>query len=154
MCIKKEYNHKSKKKKNTYVISNQIFRLDVFAYQQDTPLIVATKNGKTTTHPAKGTHTTTLFPNPNAIDMANKIAVNSKNLGTNIATTIIEYLDYKTNKPVLQLYPNVIYIFDTYKRNWKSHLNHATRQNLTREMNKRNMNNVDLALAENRGRYR
>lgn len=153
MCIKQEYTHNSKKKKNTYVIGNNNFRMDVFAYQQHTPLVINIKNGKPQIQPVKGTNVATLFPNPHAIDMANKIALNAKNMGSGIATTIIEYLDYKSNKPVLQLYPNDIYIFDDYKQNWKSRLNHATRQNLTRELKKRNMNHIDLILAENRSRY-
>ena len=153
MCIKKEYTHNSKKKKNTYVIGNNNFRMDVFAYQQLTPLVINIKNGKPQIQPAQGTNVATLFPNPHAIDMANKIEINTKNMKSDIATTIIEYLDYKTKKPVLQLYPNDIYIFDDYKQNWKSRLNHATRQNLTRELKKRNMNHIDIMLAENRGRY-
>ena len=153
MCIKQEYKHNSKKKKNTYIITNNKFNMDVFAYQKSTPLIIAIKNGKPQIQPVKGTNVATLFPNPHAIDMANKMALNAKNMGSGIATTIIEYLDYKSNKPVLQLYPNDIYIFDNYKQNWKSRLNHATRQNLTRELKKRNMNHIDIMLAENRGRY-
>ena len=153
MCIKQEYTHNSKKKKNTYVIGNNDFRMDVFAYQQHTPLVINIKNGKPQIQPAQGTNVATLFPNPHAIDMANKIEINTKNMKSDIATTIIEYLDYKTNKPVLQLYPNDIYIFDDYKQNWKSRLNHATRQNLTRDLKKRKMNHIDLILAENRSRY-
>ena len=154
MCIKQEYYHESKKKKNTYVIDNNKFRMDVFAYQKSTPLIIAIKNGKAQIQSAKDATTATLFPNPHAIDMANKIEINTKSMGSGIATTIIEYLDYKNNKPVLQLYPNDVYIFDNYKCSWKSRLNHATRQNLIRELKKRNMNDIDLILAANRGIYK
>lgn len=153
MCVKQEYKHNSKKKKNTYVIGNQMFRMDVFAYQQHTPLIINIRNGKTQPKPSQHATDAVLFPNPHAINMTNKLTSNTKNLGACIATTIVEYLDYKNGQPVLQLYPNDVYIFDKYKHNWKSRLNHATRQNLTRELKKRNLNQIDIMLAENRNRY-
>jgi hypothetical protein len=69
--------------------------------------------------------------------MAKKHKATVDKMGPKIATTIIEYLDKETNKPVVQLYPESIYIYPEYGAEYKSHLNHATRRDLNKEIEKR-----------------
>ena len=58
----------------------------------------------------------------------------AKALGTKISTQIIEYLDKNTGKPVVQVYPDSVHIFDGYEENYMSHLNHATRRDLEKQI--------------------
>ncbi|MDE5615768.1 MAG: hypothetical protein K2I81_02970 [Alphaproteobacteria bacterium] len=47
-----------------------------------------------------------------------------------MATTIIEYLDKETNKPVATLFPTYLHIHDGYDNSFYTHLNHASRKDL------------------------
>lgn len=127
----------SKKKKNTYTIAfNSMIDMGLFAYCKQTPMPLITINGQkqeTNTGWIKSKE----FPNPYANEMAQRHIENTHKLGEKIATTIIEYLDKETNKPVVQLYPSAFYIFEDYKKDYMSHLNHATRHDLQHEIKKR-----------------
>ncbi|MEE1029502.1 MAG: hypothetical protein UIC65_00595 [Alphaproteobacteria bacterium] len=129
----------SKKKKNTYTIAfNGMIDMGLFAYCKQTPMPLITINGQkqeTNTGWIKSKE----FPNPYANEMAQRHIENTHKLGEKIATTIIEYLDKETNKPVVQLYPSAeTYIFPQYKTtDYKKHLNHATRRDLQHEIEQR-----------------
>lgn len=129
--------HVSKKKKNTYIISfNTLLDKGLFAYRKYTPMPLIIVNGqeqKTQT----GWITSKEFPNPHANKMAQLHTNTVKKMGEKIATTIIEYLDKDTNKPVVQLYPDGPYVFPEYGTEYKSHLNHATRRDFDKEVKKR-----------------
>ncbi|MFQ6702599.1 MAG: hypothetical protein ACLRFO_00140 [Alphaproteobacteria bacterium] len=126
-------NHVSKKKKNTYQIQFSPFApLGLFEGCKTTPMAVIILNGKhvQTSDWLKFTK----FPNPGASDMATKHAVLREIMGKKISTQIIEYLDKYTGKPVVQLYPEMMYIFDGYKQDYMSHLNHASRRDLNKQI--------------------
>ena len=128
-------NHTSKKKKNTYTIAPNTLTMAIyFSACPDTPLAVTEKNGKQIETTTCGWITAKPFPNPCAGQMATEYNNNKKIFGEKISTTIIEYLDKETNKPVLQVYPNTIYVFDGYEENFESHLNHATRKDLKKQL--------------------
>ena len=55
-------------------------------------------------------------------------------MGEKIATQIIEYLDKRTGQPVLQVFPELIQIFDGYEENYMSRLNHASRRDLKKQI--------------------
>ena len=127
----------SKKKKNTYTIAfNGMIDMGLFAYCKQTPMPLITINGQkqeTNTGWIKSKE----FPNPYANEMAQRYIENAHKLGEKIATTIIEYLDKETNKPVVQLYPTTMHVFDGYEQDYKTRLNHATRRDLQHEIEKR-----------------
>lgn len=126
-------NHVSKKKKNTYQIQFSPFApLGLFEGCKTTPMAVVTLNGKKvqTSDWLKCTD----FPNPGASDMATKHAVLREIMGKKISTQIIEYLDKYTGKPVVQLYPEMMYVFDDYEQDYMSHLNHASRRDLNKQI--------------------
>ena len=50
------------------------------------------------------------------------------------ATTIIEYLDMSSGKPVLYIFPTGMHIIDEYKNDYATHLNHATRRDIARQI--------------------
>ena len=130
-------NHISKKKKNTYIIKFSSFcDATLFSMCKTTPLGVITLNGREI-QPNSGWISCTEFPNPCATQMAAQQHLLSEALGTKTATTIIEYLDKETGKPVLQLYPNGVHIFDGYEENYAQHLNHASRRDLEKQFNLR-----------------
>ena len=127
----------SHKRKNTYRVTfNALVDMGLFSYSKTTPIPLVTINGQkqeNNTGWIKSRH----FPNPCANDMALNHKSTLEKMGAKLATTIIEYLDKETNKPVVQLYPESMYIFDGYEHDYKSHLNHATRRDLTKELEKR-----------------
>ena len=126
-------NHISKKKKNTYQIQFSSFApLYLFEMCKNTPMAVIILNGQQIQ--SGGWLKTTNFPNPCASDMAKKHKTLREIMGDKISTQIIEYLDKTTGKPVIQLYPEMIYIFDEYESDYMSHLNHATRQDLKKQI--------------------
>lgn len=55
-------------------------------------------------------------------------------MGERMSATIIEYLDKDNGKPVIQLYPESSYVFEEYKHDYMSHLNHASRRDLLRQL--------------------
>lgn len=127
-------NHISKKKKNTYtVIFSNFAPTNLFELCTETPLGLATKNGK---HMAtdNGWIKCKHFPNPVAQEMEKQQPAFREALGKKISTTIIEYLDKDTNEPVLQVYPTTVYVFDKYEDNFMTRLNHASRRDFIRQI--------------------
>ncbi|MBE6460388.1 MAG: hypothetical protein E7007_00575 [Alphaproteobacteria bacterium] len=127
-------NHVSKKKKNTYTITfSTFFDATLFSMCKNTPLGVVSLNGQQIQNNS-GWISCTEFPNPCATRMATIQHLLAEALGTKISTQIIEYLDKATGKPVVQLYPDSVHIFDGYEENYMSHLNHATRRDLEKQI--------------------
>lgn len=126
-------NHVSKKKKNTYQVKFSPFApLHYFNGCKTTPMAVVILNGKQVQ--TSGWLKCTDFPNPGASDMATKHTVLREIMGEKISTQIIEYLDKYTGKPVVQLYPEMMYVFDGYEQDYMSHLNHASRRDLNKQI--------------------
>ena len=126
--------HVSKKKKNTYTIAfSALYDATLYSMCPNTPLGVVTLNGKQI-QDNSGWISCTEFPNPCATRMAAKQHLLAEVLGTKISTQIIEYLDKATGKPVVQVYPDSVHIFDGYEENYMSHLNHATRRDLEKQI--------------------
>ena len=127
-------NHVSKKKKNTYQIRFSPFMsTDLFTLCKTAPLGVIIMNGKQTQE-STGWISCTQFPNPGACDMAKKQTVLREIMGEKIATQIVEYLDKETGKPVVQVFPEIIHVFDGYEENYMSRLNHASRRDLQKHI--------------------
>ncbi|MBQ8294478.1 MAG: hypothetical protein IJX89_03775 [Alphaproteobacteria bacterium] len=125
--------HISQKKKNTYIVTfNVMAQLDLFDMCQSTPLPIICINGQEL--PKTGFIQSRQFPNPCASDMAKKHSVLAEVMGDKISTTIIEYLDKETGKPVVQVYPEMMHIFDGYEADYMQHLNHASRQDLKKQI--------------------
>lgn len=75
--------------------------------------------------------TSTYFPNPSAHNMAMAYDSLKPVMGEKLSCTIIEYLDKSTNAPVAYLFPtNEI----EARPGFMSRLNHASRQDLRRQM--------------------
>ncbi len=124
----------SKKKKNTYLINfNVMCNFNVFSECKETPLPLLCENGVKQTS-ATGWIKSKPFPNPCAYDMA--VTYKASQMGEKIASTIIEYLDKETNEPVVQLYPSSYYVFND-DENFLNRLNHASKRNFQRELEKR-----------------
>ena len=124
----------SKKKKNTYLINfNVMCNFNVFSECKETPLPLLCKNGE---KPASnsGWIKSKPFPNPCAYDMA--VTYELSEMGSKIASTIIEYLDKDTNEPVVQLYPSSYYVFND-NADFLSRLNHASKRDFQYELEKR-----------------
>ena len=121
-------NHISKKRKDTYIVTkNVMLNYNCFAFCQEVPLAIKVKNGvieQSDWKPCKH------FPVKPALHTMNNLPEFIKIFGEKIATTIIEYHDKDTNMPVVQLYPDRLYVFDGFEDNFEQHLNHATRQDL------------------------
>ncbi|MDW3024791.1 MAG: hypothetical protein R8N50_03865 [Alphaproteobacteria bacterium] len=127
-------NHVSKKKKNTYTVTfNALCQMELFNLCAETPLPVISING-TPMNTNSGWMETKKFPNPCASDMTRNNKFLSEIMGQKISCQIIEYLDKETSQPVLQLYPKALYVFDGYEGNYESHLNHASRQDLKKQI--------------------
>lgn len=120
--------HISKKKKNTYtVVFSGFAPTNLFEMCKETPLGLATENGKQLPT-EEGWVRCKQFPNPAATEMARNYPILREIMGEKLSTTIIEYLDKDTNTPILQLYPNMVIIFDEREQDFKSRLNHASRR--------------------------
>ena len=127
-------NHISKKKKNTYtVIFSSFAPTHLFVLCQETPLGLATENGKQLSTNGGWIHCKQ-FPNPAAAEMARDYPKFCEIMGKKLSTTIIEYLDKDTGKPVVQVYPNMVYVFDGYEDTFMSRLNHASRRDFIRQL--------------------
>lgn len=142
-------NHISKKKKNTYTIAfSPFYDESLFCLCPTTPLGVKTLNGVEQSS-STGWISCTRFPNPEAIEFAKGQPQFKEILGEKIATTIIEYLDKETGEPVVQLYPNIIYIFDKYENNYMERLNHATRRDLLKQIELRKRLHAEYLARQN-----
>lgn len=120
---------KMSKKKNTYSIKfAHMVNYAMFELCSATPLVVVKKNG--TVIKQSGWDVTTEFPNPGALEMGMHFKPLKDHIGEKMATTIIEYLDKETNRPVVTLFPTYLYIHDGYDNNFHMHLNHASRKDL------------------------
>ena len=129
--------HISKKKKNTYTVTfNVLAQLNLFSMCRNTPLPVITLNGKQQ-NTGMDWLSSKDFPNPCASDMAQKHKVLSEILGSKLSCQIIEYLDKETGKPVVQIYPESMYVFDEYNDNYMQRLNHASRQDMQHQISLR-----------------
>ena len=127
-------NHVSQKKKNTYQVKfSPLMPAYLFELCSHPPLGVVVLNGKQN-QDSTGWISTTNFPHPGAADMAKKQTVLREIMGEKIATQIVEYLDKETGKPVLQIYPEMMYVFDGYENNYMSRLNHASRRDLNKQI--------------------
>lgn len=119
----------TRKKKITYTIKYSLFRAPcLWEWCKETPLYAETINGQ----PQKKEGlcvTLTNFPNPGAYYMAAERDTLPQIMGKKMATTIIEYLDKETNKPVATVFPTTVHIHDGYTpTDYKQHLNHASRK--------------------------
>lgn len=126
----------SQKKKNTYIINfNTFCDYDLFSGCKEVPMAVKCENSKIT-ETLGGFVETKKFPNPCAAEMAINHKKNSEIMGDKIASTVIEYLDKETGKPVVQLYPDAYHVFDD-DDNFRDRLNHASRRDFKRQIEKR-----------------
>lgn len=127
-------NHVSKKKKNTYTVTFDVLcSPELFDLCKETPLPIILINGTPQTINDDWLKAKE-FPNPCASDMVKTHKIISKIMGPKISCQIIEYLDKETGSPVLQLYPKTMYVFNGYEENYMSHLNHASRRDLKKQI--------------------
>ena len=127
-------NHVSNKKKNTYQIEfSCFFDATLFQLCPSTPLGVICFNGKNTPDNT-GWLKCTNFPNPCAYHMAENHSLLNNIMGNKLSTQIIEYLDKETGQPVLQLYPDMLHVFNGFEDNFISRLNHASRRDFERQL--------------------
>ena len=135
-------NHVSHKKKNTYIAHFPKMTIrGVFELSKCTPIVVSYINGE-----KQETRTGWLpaqqFPNPSANRAVLKFTKTKETMGEKLASTIIEYLDKNTLEPVAYIFPDEVYICDGYKGKsdkmyFLDRLNHATKRDFIREMEKR-----------------
>ena len=131
--------HITRKKKNTYVVQMNYNTFSVessFEMSREMPLYVKHLNGKEHQNGKAFVHKTN-FPNPAATSIVQHYEIMSHIMGKKMAGTIIEYLDKETAKPVLQLYPDRIHVFDGFDNNYMSRLNHASRRDFKFQMERR-----------------
>lgn len=142
-------NHISGKKKNTYKIMFGPFTdYAMFELSKTTPLAIIEING-VRQNTSSGWISAKDFPNPCASEMARNHRADTEIMGEKLATTIIEYLDKDTNKPVIQIYPGMFYVFDEYESDYMSHLNHKSRRDLQYQMNLREKLWAEFAKSQN-----
>ena len=101
------------KKKNTYVVAANglLARLDVFAMCKNTPLPVVSINGVIQQENG-GWVSSKDFPNPAASQMRQVYKVLQPYMGTEKASTVVEYLDKNTGEPVVTLFPHNMLILN------------------------------------------
>lgn len=125
---------KTKKKKNTIIIELSQFNNPAhFALCPNTPLRAVKINGVELQQSGTGWENSMLFPNPFAAEMKT-IYEQMSTVNEVVAKTIIEYLDKDTGKVVLTLFPHGGVTADGYDEKFKQHLNHATRQDLAKQI--------------------
>lgn len=124
------------KKKNTYIVKLNNLMIDAFAFGMcdKMPLPVIILNGQPTQNDQNGWLKCTKFPNPAAVEMQATFSEMKPVMGEKVASTIIEYLDKETGRPVATLFPTVLYIHDNYENDYMAHLNHASRQDLNHQL--------------------
>lgn len=112
-------------------------------------MVVVELNGKKVNQDT-GWKSGTEFPNPGASDMVVAFKQLQPIMGEKLASTIVEYLDKETNEPVAMLFPtnDIMYREDAGK-NFTNRLNHATRQDLKRQMSVREKYLKKLAEKQN-----
>lgn len=133
----------TQKKKITYVIEYSLFYdPTVWQFCAEIALPTAKINGQSN---QDGWKTLTPFPKPGAYDMAAQREALFKIMGEKMSTTIIEYLDKETNKPVVTVFPTYVHIHDGYEDNYQEHLNHMSRKDLNYQimMRRRALENAD-----------
>lgn len=126
----------TKKRKNTYVVKYSILAKSMlFSGCDATPMYVVKINGKDTVDDG-GWQEVTRFPNPAATEMVRNYDILKPVMGEKLSSTIVEYLDKKTGEPVAMLFPTnaLLYRTELGEENFMQHLNHATRQDLKRQI--------------------
>ena len=125
---------KTKKKKNTIIVEMSQFNNPAyFSLCKRTPLRAIKVNGEELKQPDTDWVNTMLFPNPCAAEMKN-ISEQLSKVDSVVANTIIEYLDKDTGELVITLFPHGGVTEDKYDEDYEQHLNHATRQDLKRQI--------------------
>lgn len=141
MEVARKFVKPTKKKKNTYVVKlgGLMGNISLFDMCDSAPIPVIKKNGVEQQDNVSGWLRATRFPNPSACIMAREYN-GLKPVFGQTAETIVEYLDKYTGAPVIQVYPTTVCVLDPYTpENYKLHLNHASRQDLERQLKKREM---------------
>lgn len=129
----------SKKLKTTYVcqIKNTMMSPGVFSLCKTTPMPVVIVNGEQIQN-TSGYISSQRFPNPGANNMTIHFKDLEPIMGERLASTIVEYLDKTTKEPIICLYPtNDIAFKGTSFEAAVERLNHATRRDLKRQIEKR-----------------
>lgn len=133
----------TKKMKNTYIVHlNTMTMPGAHELCQSTPLPVIKINGVETENAHCGFMSCTNFPNPGASTIE-KLYFYAPEwriiMGKKITTTIIEYMDKQSEKPVLMLFPNgkVQSLVDNEDANKVigTRLNHASRRDFMYQYN-------------------
>lgn len=125
---------KTKKKKNTIIIELSQFNNPAhFALCPNTPLRAVKINGVELQQSGTGWVNSMLFPNPLASEMKT-IYEQMSTVNEVVAKTIIEYLDKDTGKVVVTLFPHGGVTSAGYGADFTKHLNHATRQDLEKQI--------------------
>ena len=137
-------NHVSSKKKNTYIAHFPMMTIPgVFELCKCTPIAVSYING-TKQETRTGWLPAQQFPNPYANEAVLNFANTKEQKGEKLASTIIEYLDKYTLEPVAYIFPDDVCICDGYKDEsdnmyFLNRLNHATKRDFIRELEKRGL---------------
>lgn len=128
----------TKKKKNTYIVSlnNPLYDASGWGLRRSTKLAIMSKNGEQMFNPYNAWCEVSDFPNPAAHHMVTEYKTLAP-LMNRTAQTVIEYLDKDNGEPVLMVFPSEIHVFDCYKNDYMSHLNHATRRDFKFQLKKR-----------------
>ncbi|MDE6250103.1 MAG: hypothetical protein K2M34_00510 [Alphaproteobacteria bacterium] len=133
----------TKKMKNTYIVQlNTMTMPGAFELCPNTPLAVIKINGIETDNAKGGFMSCTQFPNPgaSAIESVWHNAPEWRIIMGSTATTIIEYLDKKSGKPALILYPTghvqSLIANEDANKVIGTRLNHASRRDFIYQYNK------------------
>lgn len=111
----------------------------MYSMRKTTPLVVASINGEEIIQEDSRLIRYALkFPNPCANRMVAEQHLLAEALGPQISTRIFEYLDKKTGKPVVQVYPDSVHIFEGYEKDYLSHLSYAMLRDLNQRISLRN----------------
>lgn len=128
----------SKKNKNTYVVKIIPHLNKQFSLCNEIPLAVVKLNGKPVQEDAGWMHSTR-FPNPAAITMVEMYNDLKPIMGESLASTIVEYQDKETKRPIALLFPtNEMLARCESLEELSQRLNHATRHDLERQIKIRN----------------
>ncbi|MBO7509239.1 MAG: hypothetical protein J6T57_03120 [Alphaproteobacteria bacterium] len=127
---------KSRKKKTTYVveIDGMLVNYSSFEKCENTPLVVSEKNGEVQQQNDSGWKLTTMFKNPGANAMVTNSKLFKLIFGEKIARMIIEYNDKETGKPIITLFPDMIYTEYGGIAESLTHLNHETCRDCLRQI--------------------
>lgn len=128
----------TRKKKNTYIVNlNTIMIPGAHELCQSSPLPVIKINGVETENAHRGWMSGTNFPNPGASTIEklwHRCPEWRIIMGNKMASTIIEYMDKESGKPVLQLYPSGHVVSMTGDNDIEkivaTRLNHASRNDI------------------------